>query len=133
LDHRNDTIGIGQNVVVPKPQHQPTAPLQEPIPRIVFAWLGVLPAIGLDNDCQCGTGKIEHERRHRVLAPEMPAHTVPPQSRPQPTFRFRGRPTCAAGQFGIDGMCHGRHPLPTSPAARERGYSAAALIANALT
>jgi hypothetical protein len=120
LDQDDDTVCIGQNLVVPESQHQPPLRLKKLVASIMVSSFGVLSAISLDRNTKRRTREIEHERRYGMLTPEMPAEAVASQSRPETAFRVGWRSSGAAGHF--DFVLHWRHPLPTLPRAqRGRG------------
>jgi hypothetical protein len=114
LDHRDDTVRVGQDLIVPEPKYQPTALREDRVAPFVLVRLVVLPAVGFNRDFEFHAREIENEWWHRMLAPEVPPDPMASQSRPQSTFGVRWTTACAACHFGFEQ--HVSCPLLASPA-----------------
>jgi hypothetical protein len=85
----------------------------------MFARPCVLSAVCLDGDAEHWTGKIQHERWHRVLTAEVPTDPVAPQTRPETAL---GNCRHSAGTARhLDFVRHCRNPMDTLIANRLTG------------
>ena len=81
---------IGENVVVPKPDHTPTLLLKPVSASQICRTLVVLTAIGLDDQVIPRAGEIDDIWTDRMLPAELVACQPPiAQHRPQPTLGVR--------------------------------------------
>ena len=121
----NHPIGIGKNLVVPKPDHTPSLAFQPKGSTAVALAVGMLPAVHFDDQTMGDTGEIKNDRAQWVLTPEFVAlKTSPSQSRPQPTLGIsQSSPQLACLAIGHDNedsrepltlpkLCFGPLPLP---------------------
>jgi hypothetical protein len=98
-DCADDTIQIGQNIIVPEPDNAVATRVQPRRPGSILLPLHVvLPAIDLDNQPRVETGKISDEVADGHLATKLEPTDLPlPQGRPQLAFRVGGSLSQAAG------------------------------------
>ena len=78
-------FGIGTNLVVPEADDAPSSRLQPGRPLSVAVTLGMLAAIGLDDQTMLDASEVENVRSQRMLAAELePGQPPSAQRRPQP-------------------------------------------------
>jgi hypothetical protein len=72
-DHFQNTVHIGQNIIVPKPQDAVVALLKPSIANPVLVAIGMLAAINLDNNSLVPANEIDDIAANRLLANELAA------------------------------------------------------------
>jgi hypothetical protein len=66
-DHLDDTVGVGQDFIVPEPDDTPTLPFQQRGPPLISLAVCVLPAVGFDNQAVLRASEIDDEFTYWVL------------------------------------------------------------------
>jgi hypothetical protein len=82
-DFLNNAVAVIDNVIVPKPQDNPTPLPQGGISQIMVPSPVVLPAVGSHDDARLYTRKIDNVGRDWMLPSEAAAELLIPQCTPQ--------------------------------------------------
>lgn len=90
-NYHSDALGIGQNVVVPEPQHTPPLPLEPFGPRGVGFVVRMLTAIGFNDEPMLQAHEIDDVSADGPLAPELvTGHSPVAKYRPEAPFGVGG-------------------------------------------
>jgi hypothetical protein len=74
---------VFKNFIIPEPGNPPTAPLEPRRASLVVSILGVLSAIGLDDQAMLEANEIDDERPETVLTAKFAAQSSVPESGPK--------------------------------------------------
>ena len=112
LERRHDllqnAVSLGQDFVVPEPQHTkpPVCEKLAALPVCVTA-LSMLGAVNLDNQMRFEAGKVRDERPYRVLPSELEAVELPgTDARPKMAFGIRHLPAQHNGSLLGTAIAH---------------------------
>ena len=112
LERRHDllqnAVSLGQDFVVPEPQHTkpPVCEKRAALPVCVTA-LSMLGAVNLDNQMRFEAGKVRDERPYRVLPSELEAVELPgTDARPKMAFGIRHLPAQHNGSLLGTAIAH---------------------------